>query len=104
MILSDSIKYKYLYACKIFRAINICARNSKSKRKTRNHYVKWFNKYVLGVLCAVPKLGVFNIAINKKGLQDCSAPWMWTMAKLEPNKPLLMRGADRRSKVGIFLW
>lgn len=55
-------------------------------------------------VCAIPNLDVFNIAINKESFQDCSTPWKWTIAKLEPNKPLLMRGADRRSKIGIFLW
>lgn len=104
MVLSDSVKYKYLYACKIFRVINTCARNSKSKRKTRNCYTKWFNKYFSGVLCAMPNLDIINIVINKESSQDCSAPWKGTIATLEPNKPLLMRGADRRSKIGTFLW
>lgn len=90
-----------------FILYQLYARNRKSKRKTRNHSINWFNTYFFGILYDMPNLDDFNMDINKEILQDCSAPCKWAVAKLEPNKLLLMRGADRiigKSKKEKFLW
>lgn len=101
----QAITYVYQQAFTIYQ---LCARNTKNKIKTRNNCINWLKKYSLDVLYAIPNLDILNMFIRKtQSLQECSTSCKWAIAKLGPNKPLLMRGADRiieRSKEGKFLW
>lgn len=80
-------------------------RRAKEKKGINN--INWLNKYSLDRLFATCNLDILNMIINKiQFLQECSTPCYWTITKWEPNKQLLMRGADRiieQIKGGKFL-